>query len=69
MFSKHDSVALKAPGPDVVGDEIENNRANPQTLVAENQHINPPEEPERMANADYDALKKHVSVFLFQTIA
>ncbi|PRD31816.1 UNVERIFIED_CONTAM: hypothetical protein NCL1_22342 [Trichonephila clavipes] len=35
----------------------------PQTLVVENQHINPPEEPELMANADYDAPKKPVSVF------
>ncbi|GFV49902.1 transposable element Tcb2 transposase [Trichonephila clavipes] len=30
----------KATDHDVVGDEIENNSANPQTLVEENQHIN-----------------------------
>ncbi|GFX34818.1 uncharacterized protein TNCV_2327581 [Trichonephila clavipes] len=54
---------LKTLHYDVVGEEIENNSANPQTLVVENQHINPPEEPEHMANADYDALKKPVSVF------
>ncbi|GFX16154.1 uncharacterized protein TNCV_4704101 [Trichonephila clavipes] len=47
---------------DVVGDETENNSANPQNLVVENQHINPPEAPELMANADYDALKKPVSI-------
>ncbi|GFY22852.1 uncharacterized protein TNCV_2181131 [Trichonephila clavipes] len=47
----------------VIGDETENNSANPQTMVVENQHINPPEEPELMANADYDAPKKPVSVF------
>ncbi|GFV64347.1 uncharacterized protein TNCV_2502651 [Trichonephila clavipes] len=29
-----------------VGDETEKNSANPQTLVVENQYINPPEEPE-----------------------
>ncbi|GFT54988.1 hypothetical protein TNCV_2325081 [Trichonephila clavipes] len=48
---------------DVAGDETENNSANPQTLVVENKHINPPEEPELMANADYDAFKKPISVF------
>ncbi|GFX82230.1 uncharacterized protein TNCV_33381 [Trichonephila clavipes] len=31
---------------DVVGDETKNNSANPQMLVVENQHTNPPEEPE-----------------------
>ncbi|GFV42699.1 hypothetical protein TNCV_840541 [Trichonephila clavipes] len=43
---------------DVVGDETENNSANPQTLIEENQHINSSEESELMANADYDAPKK-----------
>ncbi|GFS52125.1 hypothetical protein TNCV_1105241 [Trichonephila clavipes] len=67
VFSEHDFAASKATVYVVVGDEIENNSA---ILVVENQHINPPEEPEHMANADYDALKKPVSVFfLFQTIA
>ena len=46
---------------DVVGDETENNSAILQTLEVENQHINPPEEPELMANADSYALKKPVS--------
>ncbi|GFU28772.1 uncharacterized protein TNCV_469281 [Trichonephila clavipes] len=63
--SKHDFAASKSTDHDVVGDEIENNSANPQTLVVENQHINPPEEPEYMANADYDALKKPVCVFFY----
>ncbi|GFX23948.1 hypothetical protein TNCV_2730531 [Trichonephila clavipes] len=54
----------KATDPDVVGNETENNSANPQTLVLENRHINPPEEPELMANTDYDALKKPVCVFI-----
>ncbi|GFY13225.1 uncharacterized protein TNCV_2334891 [Trichonephila clavipes] len=62
--SEHDFAASKATNHDVVGDEIENNSANPQTLLVENQHINSPEEPEHMANADFDALKKPVSVFL-----
>ncbi|GFV33497.1 uncharacterized protein TNCV_788181 [Trichonephila clavipes] len=66
---EHDFTASKATDHDVLGDEIENNSANPQTLVVENQHINPSEEPEHMANADYDALKKPVRIFLFQTIA
>ncbi|GFV37458.1 hypothetical protein TNCV_1157211 [Trichonephila clavipes] len=62
---KHDFSASKATNHDVVGDEIENNNANPQTLLVENKHINPPEEPEHMANADYDDLKKPSSVFFF----
>ncbi|GFX97646.1 uncharacterized protein TNCV_2842061 [Trichonephila clavipes] len=56
--SEHNFAASKATDHDVVGDETENNSANPQTLVVENQHTNPPEEPELMTNADYDALKK-----------
>ncbi|GFX82256.1 hypothetical protein TNCV_972681 [Trichonephila clavipes] len=54
-----------------IGEETENNCANPQTLVVENQHINnPPLEPELMANADYDVPNaKSLLVFLFQTIA
>ncbi|GFX50135.1 hypothetical protein TNCV_772981 [Trichonephila clavipes] len=43
---EHDFAASKATDHDVVGDETENNSVNFQTLVAENQHINPPEEPE-----------------------
>ncbi|GFS79108.1 hypothetical protein TNCV_4408321 [Trichonephila clavipes] len=58
VFSEHDFAASKATDHDVVDDEIENSRANPQTLVVENQHINHLEEPEHMAHADYDALKK-----------
>ncbi|GFX33059.1 hypothetical protein TNCV_5042271 [Trichonephila clavipes] len=58
----NDFAASKASDHDVVGDESEKNSANPQTLVAENQHINPPEELELMANADYDALKKPASI-------
>ncbi|GFX69953.1 hypothetical protein TNCV_2079331 [Trichonephila clavipes] len=40
-------------------------------VVVENQHINPPEEPEcrTRKNANSDAPKKPVGVFLFQTIA
>ncbi|GFT22613.1 hypothetical protein TNCV_2983821 [Trichonephila clavipes] len=48
VFSEHDFAASKAIDHDVVGDETENNSANAQTLVVENQHINPPEEPELM---------------------
>ena len=58
VFSKHDLAAAKTTDHDVVGDETENNSANFQTLVVENQHINPPEEPELMANTDSDAPKK-----------
>ncbi|GFS69622.1 histone-lysine N-methyltransferase SETMAR [Trichonephila clavipes] len=53
--------ASKATNHDVVGDEIENNSVNPQTLVVENHHINPPEEPKVKVNADYDAPKKPIS--------
>ncbi|GFV48825.1 uncharacterized protein TNCV_4269021 [Trichonephila clavipes] len=62
-FSKHDFAASKAADHDVVADETENNSANLHTLIVEKQHINLPEEPELMVNADYDALKKPVSVF------
>ncbi|GFW34320.1 hypothetical protein TNCV_220461 [Trichonephila clavipes] len=54
------TVASKPTDHDIVGDETENNSANPQTLVEEMEHINPPEEPELIANADYHALKKPV---------
>ncbi|GFY18808.1 HTH_Tnp_Tc3_2 domain-containing protein [Trichonephila clavipes] len=57
-YCEHDFAALKATNHDVAGDETENNSTNPQTLVVENQHINPPKEPELMENAHYDALKK-----------
>lgn len=45
VLSKHDFAAAKTTEHDVVGDETENNSANSQTLVVENQHINPPKEP------------------------
>ncbi|GFW86308.1 uncharacterized protein TNCV_4330921 [Trichonephila clavipes] len=60
---KYDFATLKATRHDVVGNETENNSADPQTLVLEKQHINHPEEPGVMANAVYDALKKPFSVF------
>ncbi|GFW55651.1 uncharacterized protein TNCV_120351 [Trichonephila clavipes] len=63
VFSEDDFAAAKAADHDVVGDATEINSANLQTLIVENQHINPPEEPELMANADFDAPKKPVSVF------
>ncbi|GFW50546.1 uncharacterized protein TNCV_2888491 [Trichonephila clavipes] len=66
-YSEHDFSASKADH-DVVGDETENNSANHQTLVVENLHINTPEEPELIANADYDALKKPDSVFYFKPL-
>ncbi|GFX92212.1 uncharacterized protein TNCV_1741321 [Trichonephila clavipes] len=69
VFSEHDLAASKTTDYDVVGDATENNSANPQTLVVENQHINPPEEPELMANVEYDAPRMPNWVFLFQTIA
>ncbi|GFX49483.1 uncharacterized protein TNCV_4901251 [Trichonephila clavipes] len=47
----------------VVCDETDNNSANPRTLVVENHHINPPEEPELMVNVNYDGPKKPVIVF------
>ncbi|GFW86349.1 uncharacterized protein TNCV_4331331 [Trichonephila clavipes] len=47
VFSEHDFAASKATDHDVVSEEIEKNSANLQTLVVENQHINPPEEQER----------------------
>ncbi|GFU00690.1 DDE-1 domain-containing protein [Trichonephila clavipes] len=68
VFSEHDFAAVKITYHDVVGDTTEINNANPQTLAVENQHINPPEEPKRMANADSDALKKPVSVFYFKPL-
>ncbi|GFX35300.1 uncharacterized protein TNCV_101071 [Trichonephila clavipes] len=63
VFSEQYFAAAKTTGHDVVGDTTENNSANPQTLVVENQHINPPEKPELIANADSDAPKKPDSVF------
>ncbi|GFX45640.1 uncharacterized protein TNCV_176331 [Trichonephila clavipes] len=60
--SEHFAVS-KVSDYDIVDDETANNSANPQTLVVTNQHINPPEEPELMANANYDALKKLASFF------
>ncbi|GFU44185.1 hypothetical protein TNCV_91131 [Trichonephila clavipes] len=59
---EHDFAISKATDHDVVSDETGNNRTNPQTLVVKNQHINPPEEPELMENADYNALKKPASI-------
>ncbi|GFX69554.1 uncharacterized protein TNCV_1769231 [Trichonephila clavipes] len=57
VFSEHDFAAAKTSNHDVVGDatEINTSSANPQTLVVESQHINPPEEPEPMENTDSDA--------------
>ncbi|GFV26125.1 hypothetical protein TNCV_4887561 [Trichonephila clavipes] len=46
LLRDHGFVASKATDHDVVDDETENNNTNPITLVVENQHINPPEEPE-----------------------
>ena len=46
VFSEHGFAAAKTTDCDAVGDETENNSANPQTLVVKNQHVNPPEEPE-----------------------
>ncbi|GFT21323.1 uncharacterized protein TNCV_3816101 [Trichonephila clavipes] len=63
VFSKHEFAASKATDHDAFGDEtVIILSANPQALVVENQHINLPEESELMGNADYDALKKRVSV-------
>ncbi|GFU99190.1 uncharacterized protein TNCV_1229041 [Trichonephila clavipes] len=61
--SEHVFVASKTTDHVVVGNETENNSANIQTLVVENQRINPPEETELMANADSDTPKKPVNVF------
>ncbi|GFU58103.1 uncharacterized protein TNCV_3834891 [Trichonephila clavipes] len=63
VFSGHGYAAAKSTNYNVVGDAIEINCANPQTLVVENQHINPSEEPELTANTDSDSPKKPVSVF------
>ncbi|GFX70973.1 uncharacterized protein TNCV_1689561 [Trichonephila clavipes] len=67
-IGEHNFATSKATEHDVVGDETENNSANPQTLVVENQHINPPEEQKLMANADYDEPKKLVGVFYFKPL-
>ncbi|GFY32128.1 uncharacterized protein TNCV_2622651 [Trichonephila clavipes] len=64
VFSEHDFAAAKITNHDVVGDATEINSSNSQTLVVENQLINPPEEPELMANTDFDEPKRPVSVFL-----
>ncbi|GFU22095.1 dynein beta chain, ciliary [Trichonephila clavipes] len=63
VLSEYDFAAAKTTDDGVVGDAAENNSANPQTLVVENQHINPTEAPEVMVNADSDASKKPVSIF------
>ncbi|GFS54491.1 uncharacterized protein TNCV_1742611 [Trichonephila clavipes] len=63
VFGEYDFAAAKTTDYDVVGDATKNNSANPQTLVVETQHINPPEEPELMANANSDAPNKPVIVF------
>ncbi|GFU05853.1 uncharacterized protein TNCV_3394481 [Trichonephila clavipes] len=62
-LDEHDFASSKTTDHFVVGDETENNSVNNQTPVVENQHINPPEEQELMAKADFDAPKKPVSVF------
>ncbi|GFU41330.1 hypothetical protein TNCV_3011511 [Trichonephila clavipes] len=68
MFSEHGFTVSKATDHDVLGDETESNSANTQTLVIENQHINPPQEPKLTAHADYDAPKKSVRVFYFKPL-
>ncbi|GFW19347.1 uncharacterized protein TNCV_256741 [Trichonephila clavipes] len=65
LLREHDFASAKTTDHDVVGDGTEINSANPQTLEVENQHKNPPEEPELMSNADSDAPKKPVNVFFF----
>ncbi|PRD22957.1 UNVERIFIED_CONTAM: hypothetical protein NCL1_47710 [Trichonephila clavipes] len=60
---EHDFAASETTDHVAVGDETENNSANPQTLIVEIQHISPPEEQEYMVNVDSDAPKKPVSVF------
>ncbi|GFX63862.1 uncharacterized protein TNCV_4401561 [Trichonephila clavipes] len=50
--SEHDSAAAKTTNLDVVGDAIEIKSANRLTLIVENKHIIPPEEPELIANTD-----------------
>ncbi|GFW67230.1 uncharacterized protein TNCV_2698401 [Trichonephila clavipes] len=65
VLSNYDFAAANTTDHDVVGEATENNSAIPQSLVVENQHINPPEEPKLMANADSDAPKKHVIVFFY----
>lgn len=68
VFSEHDFAAAKTTDHDVVSDEKENNSASPQTLVVENQQINPIEEPEDIENAESDAPKMPVSVFDFKPL-
>ncbi|GFU23806.1 DDE-1 domain-containing protein [Trichonephila clavipes] len=67
-FSEHDFSAANTTDHDVIGDATENNSANPKTLVVENQHINTSKEPELMAKADSNILKKPVSVFYFKLL-
>ncbi|GFX33020.1 uncharacterized protein TNCV_3812891 [Trichonephila clavipes] len=69
VFSEHDFSAAKTTNHDVISDATKISSANPQTLVVENQYINPPEKPEIMKNIDSDAPKKPIGFFLFQTIA
>ncbi|GFS70564.1 uncharacterized protein TNCV_1490281 [Trichonephila clavipes] len=65
---EHDFAAAKTTNPDVVGDVTEINSANPQILVVENQHINPPEELVLMANTESYAPKKPVRVLYFKPL-
>ncbi|GFY33522.1 uncharacterized protein TNCV_4538501 [Trichonephila clavipes] len=58
VFSECDFAAARTTNHDVIGDVTEINSANPQTKVVENQHINPPEEPELITNTDSDVPKK-----------
>ncbi|GFT60631.1 hypothetical protein TNCV_1966991 [Trichonephila clavipes] len=44
--NEHDFAAFKTTDHVVVGDETNNNSANLQSLVVENKHMSPPEEPE-----------------------
>ncbi|GFW16426.1 DDE-1 domain-containing protein [Trichonephila clavipes] len=68
VFSEHDFAAAKTTDHNVVSDATEINSASPQTLAVENQHINPPKEPELVAKADSDAPKKPVIVFYFKQL-
>ncbi|GFU95074.1 uncharacterized protein TNCV_4138581 [Trichonephila clavipes] len=61
VFSEHGFAAAKTTDHDVVGDSTEINDANPQTLILENQHVNPPEESELIVNTFYtDFITKDV---------
>ncbi|GFY02255.1 hypothetical protein TNCV_3501381 [Trichonephila clavipes] len=58
MFSEHDFAAFKTTVHVVIGNETNSNRANLQSLVVENKHMSPPEEPNFMENADFRCTKE-----------